>query len=123
MMSLGRNQNELLKQLEYFSLQEKSNNICVIEGFSGLGKTRLIVQLQSKLNATPGVQIVNLKLPESSFSFDDFLLGLAAELSTVEITDFEKAIFDKKSPSIALQTILTNKKICIILDSFQNVLT
>ncbi len=119
-MELYRNQKEILNWLLDFAKRSEVENICIVEGFSGLGKTSIARQLQLK-SISASCKALLLTLPDGALSIDDFYLELAAELSSMDIYGLEEAISNNKPLTIALRKILERENLWIIIDEFQNV--
>ena len=119
-MELYRNQKEILNWLFDFAKESGVENICIVEGFSGLGKTSIARQLQFK-SISASCKALLLTLPDGHLSIDDFYLELAAELSSMDIFGLEEAITNNKPLTIALRKILERESLWIIIDEFQNV--
>ncbi|HRD83226.1 MAG TPA: AAA family ATPase, partial [Saprospiraceae bacterium] len=121
-MKLGKHQSDLLDWLKNKWLTSGGQNICLIEGFSGNGKTRLAQDFQQSLIGS-GYKPCFIPLPDGSFSMEDFYLNLAGELSNIGYPSFEEAIFSNKKMDTALTQFILNQPVCIIIDNFQNILT
>jgi tetratricopeptide (TPR) repeat protein len=120
-MKLGKHQSDLLDWLKNKWLTTGGQNVCLIEGFSGNGKTRLAQDFQQSLILS-GYKPCFVALPDGSFSMEDFFLMLAGDLSNIGYKSFEEAIFGNKKAEAAFVQFILNEPVCIIIDNFQNLL-
>src|SRR6266478_4636794 len=92
--------------------------ICIIQGFSGVGKTSLARNLMKNLDCPR----VTVTMPDvESNQVNDLFLDLATELSLIGINEMAYAVDDGTSLSSALERVL-RKQILIVVDEFQQAL-
>lgn len=89
-----------------------SRRICVIEGFSGVGKTEVAFEFEQKVSVDARVDA-----PESG-DFDDLILGLSEQLAAAGHMEVAKAVTKGGSIEIALEGVL-QKPVRIVVDEFQ----
>ncbi len=91
-----------------------SNNhcVCVIEGFSGVGKTEVAFEYEQQVSID-----ARIDAPESG-EIDDLLLDLSEQLAARGHTELAKAIDEGASAETALASLLL-KPVRIVIDEFQ----
>ena len=92
--------------------------ICVIEGFSGVGKTRVAEEVEARLQQTQGVLTAWSECPEARTGMiDDLTLALAESFSSIGD--------DRLADTLDINTIpaLLAKPTLLVIDEFQRSLT
>lgn len=86
--------------------------ICVVEGFSGVGKSEIASELERRKPIEARVDA-----PESG-EWDDLILDLSEQLAAKGHLELSEAIDSGKSTDVALETVLL-KPVHIVIDEFQ----
>jgi hypothetical protein len=92
--------------------------ICVIEGFSGVGKTRVAEEVETRLQQSQGVLTAWTECPEARIGLiDDLTLALAESFSAIGD--------DRLADTLDISTIptLLAKPTLLVIDEFQRSLT
>lgn len=89
-----------------------NRRICVIEGFSGVGKTEVAFEFEQQLSVD-----ARIDAPESG-DFDDLILGLSEQLAAAGHMEVAKAVSKGGSAEAALEGVL-QKPVRVIVDEFQ----
>jgi len=90
------------------------SGICVIEGFSGVGKTRLVEEVEKRLQQTKGVLTVWSECPETRTGLiDDLILVLAESFSAIGDDRLAETLDTNIIP------ILLARSRLLVIDEFQ----
>ncbi|HHK2171743.1 TPA: AAA family ATPase [Pseudomonas aeruginosa] len=89
-----------------------NRRVCVIEGFSGVGKTEVAFEFEQQLAVA-----ARIDAPESG-DFDDLILGLSEQLAAAGHMEVAKAVSKGGNAEAALEGVL-QKPIRVIVDEFQ----
>ena len=89
--------------------------ICVVEGFSGVGKTEVAFELERRASVTARVDA-----PESG-DLDDLLLALAEQLAANANLGLASTVSAGKSVVATFEALLL-QPVCIVIDEFQRML-
>jgi len=92
-----------------------SRCVCVIEGFSGVGKTEVASEFERRAQID-----ARIDAPESG-TLDDLLLELSERLAAQSHTELADAINSGKSMEVAFESVLL-KPVRIIIDEFQRMI-
>lgn len=92
-----------------------NRRICIIEGFSGVGKTEVAFEFEQKVSVDARVDA-----PESG-DFDDLILALSEQLAIAGHIEVAKAVNKGGSVEIALEGVL-QKPVRIVVDEFQRMI-
>ena len=89
--------------------------ICVVEGFSGVGKTEVAYELERRTSVAARVDA-----PESG-DLDDLLLALSEQLAASGNLELANTVSTGKSVEVAFEALLL-KPVRIVIDEFQRML-
>lgn len=89
--------------------------ICVVEGFSGVGKTEVAFELERRASVTARVDA-----PESG-DLDDLLLALSEQLAASQNLGLANTVSAGRSVEAAFEALLL-QPVCIVIDEFQRML-
>lgn len=89
-----------------------NRRICVIEGFSGVGKTEVAFEFEQQLSVD-----ARIDAPESG-DFDDLILGLSEQLASAGHLEVAKAVTKGGNLETALEGVL-QKPVRVVVDEFQ----
>lgn len=92
-----------------------NRRICVIEGFSGVGKTEVASEFERL-----GAVVAKVDAPESG-DINDLMLILSEQLAAVNNIDLANAIAEGRTTDAAFEALLM-KPGCIVIDEFQRML-
>ncbi|MFP3559262.1 glycosyltransferase [Paraburkholderia sp. SIMBA_049] len=86
--------------------------VCVIEGFSGVGKTEVAWEFEGHAPVTARIDV-----PETG-DLDDLLLALSEQLAASGNADLANLVASGKSVESGFEALLL-KPVCIVIDEFQ----
>ncbi|MEM8485922.1 MAG: AAA family ATPase [Bacteroidota bacterium] len=116
----GRHGEQLLKWLSH-DWVNIGPSVCIVEGFSGVGKKNVALRLLSQLEETNYIPILVDTLDSESTLIDDLLLNLAEELELKGVSKLVDAIDQGKDLLHAFQQVLM-QPVVIVIDNFQRAL-
>lgn len=94
---------------------DKGPTVCVVQGFPGVGKTRLASDFLADLTTPRGF----VDFPESEGDpFDDLLLAVAGELAATGRPEMAEAV-DRGQPLLAAFERTLQQEIVLVVDEFQ----
>ncbi|MDM8558245.1 AAA family ATPase [Candidatus Parabeggiatoa sp. HSG14] len=120
-IAMGQNQRKLLTWLREEWMGD-GPNVCFIEGFSGVGKTRVARALSDSIGVTD-TTVVKVDMPEmETNSIDDLLLDLASDLELNNHHQLADAVNKGEDLLKTFEQFLFLNPVLIIIDEFQRAL-